>query len=475
MKLITTQYINGKFIDSQGKETFDLINPANKQVIGRVTLGNEEDARAAVQAAREAFQTYSQSTLAERGRYLQQLHDAIAARAGEHIAVRTEEYGGVAGHSRASVAAAAKLFLNMKKSLREVPFHKKLGQAEVLLKPLGVAGLITPWNSAIFMICNKVAPALAAGCTVVIKPSELSALQTQLLVECFDAAGLPPGVINVVNGRGDVVGHELTTHPDIAKVSFTGSTAVGKSIMRNAAGTIKRVTLELGGKSAHIFLADADLAKAVPFALAAGFMNNGQACIAGTRVLVPEHRLAEVKAAFLKAVPAFKVGYPTDDTTVIGPMVSEKQYLRVQNYIRKGIEEGAEILIGGEGHPAGLESGYFVKPTIFVNVTNDMTIAREEIFGPVLAVITYKTEEEAIRIANDSIYGLQGWISTADEKHGQEIAGRIEAGIVMVNQLYDLYDDAGVPAGGFKQSGMGREFGVYGIEEYLQTQAVFAK
>ncbi len=475
MKTITTQYINGNFVDSRGKETLDLINPSNKQVIGRVTLGNEEDTRAAIRAAKEAFKTYSQSTLEERSRYLQQLHDAISARTDEHIASRIEEYGGVSGHSRASVAAAAKLFLNMKKSLSEVPFHKKLGQSEVLLKPVGVTGLITPWNSAIFMICNKVAPALAAGCTVVIKPSELSALQTLLLAECFDAAGLPPGVINVVNGLGDVVGHELTTHPDIAKVSFTGSTAVGKSIMRNAAETIKRVTLELGGKSAHIILDDADLAKAVPFSLAAGFMNNGQACIAGTRVLVPEHRLAEVKSAFLKAVPAFKVGYPSNAATVIGPLVSEKQYLRVQNYIRKGIEEGAEVLIGGEGHPEGLESGYFVKPTIFVNVSNDMTIAREEIFGPILAVITYKTEEEAIQIANDSIYGLQGWISTADEKRGKEIADRIEAGIVMVNQLYDLYDDAGVPAGGFKQSGIGREFGVYGIEEYLQTQAVFSK
>jgi aldehyde dehydrogenase (NAD+) len=475
MKTITTHFINGKFVESKGKEILDLINPSNKKIIGQVTLGNEEDARDAIRAAKEAFKTYAKSTLAERIHYLQQLHDAIAARADEHIAIRAKEYGGVYLHSQASVAGAAKVFLNMKKSLSEVPFHKKLGQAVVMLKPVGVAGLITPWNAAIFMICNKVAPALAAGCTVVIKPSELSALQTQLLLECFDAAGLPPGIINVVNGRGDVVGNEITTHPDIAKVSFTGSTAVGKSVMRNAAETVKRVTLELGGKSAHILLDDADLEKAIPFALTAGFMNNGQACIAGTRVLVPEHRLEDVKAAFRKAVPNLKVGNPTDEDTVIGPMVSEKQYNRVQSYIRKGIEEGAEILIGGEGHPEGLEAGYFVKPTIFVNVTNDMKIAREEIFGPVLAVITYKNEEEAIRIANDSVYGLQGWISTTDPERGKEVADRIEAGIVMVNQLYDLYNDAGVPAGGYKQSGIGREFGVYGIEEYLQTQAIFEK
>ncbi|HWR07141.1 aldehyde dehydrogenase family protein [Sporomusa sp.] len=475
MKTITTHFINGKFVESKGKEILDLINPSNKKIIGQVTLGNEEDARDAIRAAKEAFKAYAKSTLAERIHYLQQLHDAIAARADEHIAIRAKEYGGVYLHSQASVSGAAKVFLNMKKSLSEVPFHKKLGQAEVMLKPVGVAGLITPWNAAIFMICNKVAPALAAGCTVVIKPSELSALQTQLLLECFDAAGLPPGIINAVNGRGDVVGNELTTHPDIAKVSFTGSTAVGKSVMRNAAETVKRVTLELGGKSAHILLDDADLEKAIPFALTAGFMNNGQACIAGTRVLVPEHRLADVKAAFRKAVPNLKVGNPTDEDTVVGPLVNEKQYNRVQSYIRKGIEEGAEILIGGEGHPEGLEAGYFVKPTIFVNVTNDMKIAREEIFGPVLAVITYKNEEEAIRIANDSVYGLQGWISTTDPERGKEVADRIEAGIVMVNQLYDLYNDAGVPAGGYKQSGIGREFGVYGIEEYLQTQAIFEK
>lgn len=473
MKSITTHYINGKFVQSKGQEIFALVNPSNKKIIGRVTLGNEEDVRAAVRAAKKAFTSYSQSSLEERGQYLQRLHDAIIARTDEHIAVRTEEYGGVSRHSKSSIHGAAKVFLNMKKSMYEVPFRKQIGLAEVILKPIGIAGLITPWNSAVFMICNKLAPALAAGCTVVIKPSELSALQTQLLVECFDAAGLPPGIINVVNGSGDVVGNEITIHPDIAKVSFTGSTAVGKSVMRNAAGTVKRVTLELGGKSAHILLDDADLEKAVPFALTTGFMNNGQACIAGTRVLVPAHRLEEAKAAFRKAMPNFKVGNPSDKDTVIGPMVSEKQFNRVQSYIRKGIEEGAEILIGGEGHPAGLESGYFVKPTIFVNVTNDMTIAREEIFGPVLSVITYKTEEEAIRIANDSIYGLQGWISTADERRGKAVADRIEAGIIMVNQMYDLYDEAGVPAGGFKQSGIGREFGVYGIEEYLQTQAVF--
>jgi aldehyde dehydrogenase (NAD+) len=474
MKFVTQHYINGRFVDSHGTETLDIINPTDRTVIGRLTLGDEHDARDAISAAKEAFKTYSKTSLEDRKRYLESLHDAILARAKEHIAIRTEEYGGVARHNKFSINGAAKVFLNMKKSLDEVPFLKTLGQAKVTLKPVGVAGLITPWNSAIFMVCNKVAPALAAGCTVVVKPSELSALQIQLLMECFDAAALPPGVINVVNGRGEVVGNELTTNPDVAKVSFTGSTVVGKSVMRNAADTMKRVTLELGGKSAHIVLDDANIDQAVSFALTAGFMNNGQACIAGTRILVPEHKLEAVKAAFLKAVPSWKVGNPAEDDTVLGPLVTEKQYNRVQGYIRKGIEEGAEILIGGEGQPAGLEAGFFAQPTIFVNVTNDMTIAREEIFGPVLSVITYKTEEDAIGIANDSPYGLQGWISTGDPQRGHSIADRVEAGVLMVNQVFDMFDEAGAPAGGFKQSGIGREFGTYGLEAYLEPQAVFA-
>jgi aldehyde dehydrogenase (NAD+) len=281
-------------------------------------------------------------------------------------------------------------------------------------------------------------------------------------------------VINVVNGRGEVVGEELSTNPGIAKVSFTGSTAVGKRIMKNAADTMKRVTLELGGKSATVFLDDADLSAAIPFALTAGFMNSGQACVAGTRLVVPRSRLAEVKEALLQAVPRFKVGNPLEPGVAIGPMVTEKQYNRVENYIRTGIEEGAEILIGGLGAPAGLEAGYFVKPTIFTGVTSKMTIAQEEIFGPVLSVITYETEEEAIQIANDSTYGLAAYVATSDQERGKRIASQLEAGGVMVNGLFDYYDHPQAPIGGFKMSGFGREFGIEGIEEYLETQAIFA-
>ncbi|WP_413737534.1 aldehyde dehydrogenase family protein [Sodalis sp. RH21] len=474
MKFITQHYINGRFVDSHGREVLDLVNPSNRALIGRVTLGDVEDTHAAIRAAKQAFKRYSTSSLEERAGHLQRLHDAILAREAEHIAARILEYGGVARHNAFSIRGAARVFVNMKKTLEEMPLRQRIGAAEVQLKPVGVAALITPWNSAIFMVCNKLAPALAAGCSVVIKPSELSALQTQLLVECIEAAGLPPGVVNVVNGRGDVVGNVLAVHPDIAKVSFTGSTAVGKAVMRSAADTIKRVTLELGGKSAHIVLDDADVDAAAAFALSAAFMNNGQACISGTRLLVPEHKLEEMKTALLKASSLWTVGDPADDNSALGPLANARQFDRVQGYIRRGIEEGATLLVGGEGHPPGLTAGYFTRPTIFVDVRNDMTIAREEIFGPVLAVMTYKTEDEAVEIANDSVYGLQGWVSTGDPARGKAIAERIEAGAVMVNRIYDLFDEAGVPAGGFKQSGIGREFGIYGLHEYLGTQAVFS-
>jgi len=470
MKTITTHYINGKFVESHGKETLDLVRPTDKQVIGRVTLGDEDDTRRAIQAAKEAFTSFSKTTVEQRGQYLQQLYEAFATRINDNAAIMVEEYGGIYQFSKASATRAAQSFLQAKKHLSEVPFQKIAGTATVSLEPVGVAGLITPWNASTSFVCSKVAAALAAGCTVVCKPSELSAMQTQLAMECFDAAGLPPGVVNIVNGRGDVVGAEITRNPDVAKISFTGSTVVGKSITRDATATLKRVTLELGGKSPHIILDDADLSKAVPFALSAGFLNNGQACIAGTRLIVPESRLDEVKRLIKEAIQAMKVGNPADPDTALGPIVTERQYNRVESYIRKGSEEGAEILIGGEGAPQGLEAGYFVKPTVFVNVTNDMMIAREEIFGPVLCIISYKTEADAIAIANDSAYGLQAYVSTSDMDRGKKVANQIVAGRVMINSFYD---EPSAPFGGFKQSGIGREFGVYGIQAYLETKATF--
>jgi aldehyde dehydrogenase (NAD+) len=337
------------------------------------------------------------------------------------------------------------------------------------LEPVGVAGLITAWNANALFICLKLASAVGAGCTVVIKPSELSSLQTQVMLECLDAAKLPQGVCNIVIGRGNVVGAELVRNPDVAKISFTGSVAVGQSIMRDGAATMKRVTLELGGKSPTILLDDAALEQAVPSALVLAFMNSGQACAAGTRLLVPKSRLDEVKRAIRDEMRAFTVGDPADPKTAVGPMVSQNQYERVQSYIRKGIEEGAEVLVGGEGHPPGLEAGYFVKPTVFVNVKNDMTIAQEEIFGPVLCVIAYDSEDEAIRIANDSKYGLHSSVLGSDLQRARRVASQIRAGRVVIN---GMTDDPQAPWGGFKYSGFGREYGQYGIEAFLETRAI---
>jgi aldehyde dehydrogenase (NAD+) len=339
----------------------------------------------------------------------------------------------------------------------------------VTLEPVGVAGLITAWNANALFICLKLASAVAAGCTVVIKPSEMSSLQTRVLVEALHEANLPKGLLNVVTGLGTVVGAELTRNPGVDKISFTGSVAVGEQIMRDGAATMKRVTLELGGKSPTILLDDADLDRAIPSALILAFMNSGQACAAGTRLLVPKSRLDEVRRIIRTAMQAFSVGDPADPKIAVGPMVSQKQYDRIQSYIRKGIEEGAEVLVGGEGHPEGFEAGYFVKPTVFFNVKNDMTIAQEEIFGPVLSVIAYESDEDAIRIANDSKYGLHAAVLGTDLQRARRVASQIRSGRVVIN---GMTDDPQAPWGGFKYSGSGREYGRYGIQAFLETRAI---
>lgn len=469
MKKIEHIYINGQFVRPHGTEILELINPSNGIPSAQVTLGDEIDAQTAIAAAKAAYPAFSQTTKEQRMVYMQRLHDAVLARSDELIATMTEEYGGPLYMCKGTVQRAANSFLHTAELLKKFEFVKYIGAAKVILEPHGVVGLITPWNANYGFICSKLAAALAAGCTAVIKPSELSAAQTQLLTECLHAAGLPAGVFNIVNGRGATVGAEITRHPDIAKISFTGSTAVGKTIARDAVDTMKRVTLELGGKSPNVILDDADFEKAIPLALSAATMNNGQACLAGTRLLVPLHRLDEVKRLIQQAAAAVKVGDPRDSTTWIGPLVTRTQYDRVQRYIRLGIEEGAELLIGGEGHPADLENGNFAKLTVFANVTNDMTIAKEEIFGPVLSILTYKTEAEAIEIANATIYGLHAYVSSSDSRRANRVASQIVAGRVFIN---GLYDEPEAPFGGFKQSGIGREFGAYGLEAYLEPKSV---
>ena len=469
VKTLTTHYIDGAFVESHGHEVMDIVRPTDGKVIGRVTLADEEDTQRAIAAAKRAFTTYGRSTKEERIGILRRLHQAISARIDDLTAAMVEEYGGVVQFARVIVESGVNAFPAAEKGLEELPLTRSWGRTTVTLEPVGVAGLITAWNANALFICLKLASAVAAGCTVVLKPSELSSLQTEVMIECLEAAKLPKGVCNVVIGRGDVVGAELVRNPDVAKISFTGSVAVGQSIMRDGAASMKRVTLELGGKSPTILLDDAVLDKAIPAALILAFMNSGQACAAGTRLLVPKSRLDAVKRAIVDAMPSFAVGAPADPKTGVGPMVSQKQYERIQSYIHEGIEEGAEVLVGGEGHPPGFESGYFVKPTVFVNVRNDMTIAQEEIFGPVLCVIAYDSEDEAIRIANDSKYGLHAAVLGTDLQRARRVASQIRAGRVVIN---GVTDDPQAPWGGFKFSGVGREYGQYGMEAFLETRAI---
>src|ERR1700752_1391681 len=469
IKTITTHYIDGAFVESHGREIMDIVRPTDGKTIGQVTLGDEEDTRRAIAAAKGAFATYGRSTKEERAKILRRLHEAASARIDDLTAAMVEEYGGVVQFARPIVESGVNAFLATEKALKDLPLARSWNKTTVTYEPVGVAGLITPWNANALFLCAKLASAVAAGCTVVMKPSELSALQTQTWLECGHEAKLPKGVCNVVIGRGDVVGAELVRNPDVAQISFTGSVGVGKSIMRDGAATMKRVTLELGGKSPNILLDDADLKKAIPNALAIAFINSGQACVAGTRLLVPKSRLDEVMRAIVDAIPEFPVGDPADTKTVIGPMVTQKQYDRVQSYIRKGIQEGADVLVGGEGQPKGLEAGYFVKPTVFVNVKNDMTIAREEIFGPVLSVIAYEDEEDAVRIANDTEFGLHAYVSGTDIERARRVASQLLAGRGAIN---GMLDDQQAPFGGFKNSGVCREFGTFGIEAFLEPRAI---
>jgi aldehyde dehydrogenase (NAD+) len=469
IKTLTTHYIDGAFIESHGRQVMDIIKPTNGQVIARVTLGDEEDTRRAIAAANRALASFGRTSKEERLRYLRQLHKAVSDHVDDLTAVMIEEYGGVAQFARLIVESGVNAFAAAEKGLQELPLTQSWGKTTVTLEPVGVAGLITAWNANALFICLKLASAVAAGCTVVIKPSEMSSLQTRVMVEALNAAELPKGVFNVVTGLGTVVGAEMVRNPDVAKISFTGSVAVGQQIMRDGAATMKRVTLELGGKSPTVLLDDAALDKAIPSALTLAFMNSGQACAAGTRLLVPKSRLDEVKRAIRDAMQAFTVGDPADPNVMVGPMASQKQYDRVESYIRKGIEEGAEVLVGGEGHPNGFDAGYYAKPTVFVNVKNDMAIAQEEIFGPVLSVIAYDSEDEAIRIANDSKYGLHSAVIGTDLQRARRVASQLRAGRVVIN---NMTDDPDAPWGGFKYSGVGREYGKYGIEAFLEPKAI---
>jgi len=468
MQHIDNIYINGEFVVPHGEERYSLFNPATEEVIGSVRLADEVDTQQAIAAAKAAFPAWSRTSKAERIAVLQRMHQAVTAREDELMEAIVTEYGAPKIRGRWMAKYPADVIAQAIKALEEFEFVEQAGRAQVIMTPVGVAGLITPWNSDAGFICNKLATAMAAGCTAVIKPSEMSAMQTQVITEALHEANIPAGVFNIITGRGDVVGETLNHHPDIAKISFTGSTAVGKHIVETGAQTLKRVTLELGGKSPTLILDDVDIAQSLPLILAAGFLNSGQACIAGTRILVPRSRQVEFEQAIADAVSQVHSGSPLDEKTEIGPMVSQKQWQRVQDYIRLGITEGATLLAGGEGRPAGLEKGWFVKPTLFSG-DNQMRIAREEIFGPVLVVIPYEDEAEALTIANDTTYGLNALVLSGDRERGIRIAQQIDSGRVMVNTLTH---EPKAPFGGFKQSGLGREMGKWGLQAFLEAKTL---
>ena len=462
-------YLDGAFVRPHGTERLPLIEPSTEQVIGHVTLADAVDAQHAIAAARRAQAVVAGASKAERIAWLRRLHAAVLARGDALRDATVLEYGGPVARAAWVSQHAAQTFLDAASTLEAYPLERRVGDSEVVMEPVGVSLLITPWNSNAGSICSKVAMAIAAGCAVVVKPSELSALQTSLVMEAFHEAGLPPGAINVINGRGDAIGTALTTHPDVARISFTGSGPAGQAIARAAVPLMKRVTLGLGGKSPSLLLPDADLTQAIPAAVQAAFMNNGQACIAGSRLLVPRACLDEARGLLASTVAALRVGPPGDPATAIGPLASRAQFERVQGYIQRGLDEGATLLAGGPGRPAGLEHGYYVRPTVFENVTPRMAIAREEIFGPVLALFSYGDEEEGIALANDSDLGLHAYVFSSDEAHARLVARRIQAGRVAIN---GLRHDPLAPFGGFRQSGLGREFGVFGLESYLEAKAI---
>lgn len=466
-------YINGRWAAPKGSKAIDVINASTEEVMGRIPEGTADDVNAAVAAARAAFDAWAGTPVAERAAYLQKIHEGLKARMEEIGKLIAGEVGMPlklatmiqAGSPTATFGLYAKMLGNF-------VFEEKVGNSLVLREPVGVVAAITPWNYPLHQIAAKVAPALAAGCTVVLKPSEVAPLNAFVLAEIIHAAGLPAGVFNLVTGYGPVVGEALAAHPEVDMVSFTGSTRAGKRVSELASATVKRVALELGGKSASVVLEDADLAAAVKGTINACFLNSGQTCSAHTRLLVPESKYAEAAKIAAEVAKGFTVGDPFGGAAKLGPLVSELQRERVRGYIRKGIASGAELLAGGPDAPEGLGKGYYVKPTIFGRVQPDAAIAQEEIFGPVLAIITYKDENDAVRIANGTPYGLGGGVWSRDEEHAKKVAKRMRTGQVDINGgPFNLQ----APFGGYKQSGNGRELGRFGLEEFLEYKSLQMK
>jgi aldehyde dehydrogenase (NAD+) len=464
-------YIDGKWVDPTEVHDFPVVNPATEQPIATISLGSAADLDLAVAAAKRAFDTYSQTSQDERLALLRRIIEVYQLRMEEMAETISQEMGAPISLSRKAQAPAGLAHLSeIVKVLEHFNFEELKGSTLMRKEPIGVCGLITPWNWPMNQIACKVAPALAAGCTMVLKPSEVAPLSAYLFAQILHEAAVPPGVFNLVNGDGPTVGAAIATHSDVAMVSFTGSTRAGVAVAVAAAPSVKRVTQELGGKSANILLEDADFDKAVKQGAQECFRNTGQSCNAPTRMLVPRSKMAAAAAAARQAAEATKVGDPSAEDTGLGPLASKAQFEKVQRLINKGIEEGAKLIAGGPGRPEGMNKGYFVKPTVFADVSNDMTIAREEIFGPVLCIIPYENEDDAIRIANDTPYGLSGFVTSGDRERAGRVAKRIRSGNVHIN---GARVDFGGSFGGYKQSGNGREWGEAGLEEFLELKAIF--
>ncbi len=470
MQLRDKLYIGGQWVASASAALLDVHSASTEDVIARVPAGARGDVERAVAAARGAFESWARTMPAQRAAWLARIHDGLKARSDEIARTISQEVGTplkMASRIQASLPQSS--FALYAQLVTAFPFEEQVGNSIVVREPVGVVAAITPWNYPLHQIAAKVAPALAAGCTVVLKPSEVAPLNAFLLAEIIDAAALPAGVFNLISGTGPMVGEALVTHPDVDMVSFTGSTRAGRRISELAAGTVKRVALELGGKSASILLDDADFAAAVKTTVNVCFLNSGQTCNALTRLLVPHNRYEEAAQLAKQIAATFTIGDPLQGEAKLGPVVSGAQRERVRGYIRKGIEEGAELLVGGADAPEGLPKGFYVKPTVFGRVSPASTIAQEEIFGPVLSIIPYQDEEDAIRIANGTIYGLAAAVWSADEARAQRVARRLRAGQVDINGgAFNL----NAPFGGFKQSGRGRELGRYGLEEFLEYKSL---
>jgi acyl-CoA reductase-like NAD-dependent aldehyde dehydrogenase len=463
-------FIGGQWVDPSGSERLDVINPSTEEPIGSIPMGTRDDVDRAVAAAREAFEVWSQTSTEERAERLTAIAAGLGERADEIAALVSAELGMPLKLSRmiqAGLPAAS--FSSMPELMEQISWQEEIGNSLVVREPIGVLGAITPWNYPLHQIAAKVAPALAAGCTVVLKPSGVVPLNAFILAEVIEAAGLPAGAFNLVTGSGGEVGEAIAAHPGVDILSFTGSTKAGRRVSELAAETVKAVTMELGGKSPNVILDDADLSHAVPDGVGKCFLNSGQTCSALTRMLVPNEKMAEVAEIAAAAAEQFTPGDPFDEATRLGPVVSDEQREVVRGYIEKGSEEGAKLVTGGAEPPEGLERGYFVRPTVFSQVDNSMTVAQEEIFGPVLTIIPYSDEADAVRIANDSIYGLAGGVWSADEERALGVARRMRTGQIEING--GVFNPL-APFGGYKQSGHGRELGHFGIEEFLQPKAL---